>query len=416
MRSRKSNMELLRIFSILMIIIFHCAYKSGFNFSPGFSVNQFLIKSCWMLGELGVNLFMLISGYFMASGHFKWKKLLRLLIEVMFYTQATIWFGNQIGVCALFGWKERFLSFFPVILNRYWFITAYLMVYILSPFFNLLAHAMDRKTYRNFLSTILVLFCVIPTCMGIFYNTSETILYYNRLIWLIVIYFIGEYLYIYEQGNYAGNTAQKRIAKTIGITASIMLLSIVLIDRFHDFFEMLGTTEAAYFWHPNTIPMVVLSIAVFLWFRNCRLSYHPVINTVASTTLGIYLLHDGILSSWLWMTVFRCADYQSSPFLCLRILAAAFIIFFVGAGIDLFRQFLEKHILNRLLDSKSFNQIFRGGNMLKECKNFLSHNRRLLMFFTAFLLYVFGGLCISYQVAFNKNIFLVRTMHGLFGI
>ncbi len=405
MQSRKSNMELLRVFSILMIIIFHCAYKSGFNFSLGFSVNQFLIKSFWMLGELGVNLFMLISGYFMACGHFKWKKLIRLLIEVMFYTQVTICFGNRIGVCALFGWKERFLSFFPVILNRYWFITAYLLVYILSPFLNLLAHAMDRKTYRNFLSTILVLFCVIPTCMGIFCNTSETILYYNRLIWLIVIYFIGEYLYIYGQGNYAGNTAQKRIARTIGITASIILLSIVLIDKFHDFFEMLGTTEAAYFWHPNTIPMVVLSIAVFLWFRNCRLSYHSVINLAASTTLGIYLLHDGILSSWLWKTVFRCADYQNSPFLCLRILVAALIIFFVGACIDLFRQFLEKHTLNRLLDSKSLNQIFRGDNMLKECKRFLSHNRRLLMFFTAFLFYVFGGLCISYQVTFSKNIF-----------
>lgn len=64
MQSRKSNMELLRVFSILMIIIFHCAYKSGFNFSLGFSVNQFLIKSFWMLGELEVNLFMLISGYF----------------------------------------------------------------------------------------------------------------------------------------------------------------------------------------------------------------------------------------------------------------------------------------------------------------------------------------------------------------
>lgn len=406
MQPRKSNMELLRIFSIFMIIIFHCAYKSGFNFSPGFSANQFLIKSFWMLGELGVNLFMLISGYFMACGQFKWKKLIRLLIEVMFYTQITLWFGNKLGIYALSGWKERFLSFFPVLLNRYWFITAYLVVYILSPFLNLLAQAMNRRTYRKFLSTVLVLYCVIPTCMGIFYNTSETMLYYNRLIWLIIIYFIGEYLSIYNQyDKYIESIVRKRITKTIGITASIMLISIVFIDRFHDFFEILGTTEAAYFWHPNTIPMVLLSIAIFLWFQNCRLSYHPVINTAASTTLGIYLLHDGILSSWLWKTVFRCADYQNSPFLCIRILMAALIIFFAGAGIDLLRQFLEKHTLVRLLDSKSFNQIFKGGNMLKECKNFISHNRRLLLFFTVFLFYVFGGLCISYQVAFSKNIF-----------
>jgi len=412
MQPRKSNMELLRIFSILMIIIFHCAYRSGFSFSPGFSTNKFLVKSFWMLGELGVNLFMLISGYFMASGHFKWKKLIRLLIEVMFYTQLTIWFGNMIGIYTLSGWKERVLSFFPVILNRYWFITAYLVIYILSPFLNLLVQAMDRKTYRKFLSTVLILYCVIPTCMGIFYNTSEmthtseTMLYYNRLIWLIVVYFIGGYIYIYGQyDKYAENIVQRQISKTIGITTSIMFLSIVLIDQFHDFFEILGTTEAAYFWHPNTIPMVVLSIAMFLWFHNCRLSYHPLINKAASTTLGIYLLHYGILSPWLWKTVFRCADYQNSPFLCIHILMAALIIFFAGAGIDLFRQFLEKHTLNRLLDSKSFNQMFKGDNMLKKCKNFISHNRRLLMFSAIFLFYIFGGLCISYQVAFSKNIF-----------
>lgn len=65
MNLRKSNMELLRIISIFLIIVFHCAFKSGFNFELGFHVNKLIVKTCWMFGELGVNLFQLISGYFM---------------------------------------------------------------------------------------------------------------------------------------------------------------------------------------------------------------------------------------------------------------------------------------------------------------------------------------------------------------
>lgn len=46
---RESNMELLRITSIFMIIIFHCACKSGFDFASGFSVNKLAVKcfGCW---------------------------------------------------------------------------------------------------------------------------------------------------------------------------------------------------------------------------------------------------------------------------------------------------------------------------------------------------------------------------------
>ena len=103
MKQRESNMELLRIISILMIIIFHCAFKSGFSFEAGFGLNKLMVKSFWMLGELGVNLFILISGYYMVNGRFKWKKLVKLLLEVQFYTWGTIWLGGRLGVYELSG-------------------------------------------------------------------------------------------------------------------------------------------------------------------------------------------------------------------------------------------------------------------------------------------------------------------------
>lgn len=353
MEQRKSNMELLRLVSIAMIVVFHCAFKSGFSFEPGFSVNKLVVKVFWMLGELGVNLFMLISGYFMVNGRFKVRKLVRLLAEAQFYWWLTLLIGSRVGACTLpQGKKELLLAFFPVTLNRCgWFLTVYVLIYLLSPYLNLLIRAMDEKTYRKFLLTVLGLFCVIPTFFGFFFNTTETMLYYNRFIWLTIMYFSGAYIYIYMQNQENQNIfTRKRAVRLTTASSGAIVLSILAIDRFSGFFERLGTTEPAYFWPPNTIPMLCLSVGVFVWFLHIELPYRPVINTLASTTLGIYLMHDGILNRWLWQTVFRCAEYQESPFLAFRILGTAAVIFIVGAAVDLARQAAERRTLGRLLE------------------------------------------------------------------
>lgn len=355
MKKRQSNLELLRLVSIFMIILFHCAFKSGFQFEPGFSFNKLLVKSFWMLGELGVNLFMLTSGYFMVRGRFRWKKLVRLLVQVQFYHWLSILLAIQLGEFQFTGWKSVLLAFFPVTLGQYWFITAYLLVCLFSPFFNLLIGAMDLSAYRRLLLTCLVLFCAIPTAFGVFYNDTEVFLYYNRFIWLVIVYFIGGYIRTRE-GAIPERAAGKYALWTALAACAVLLASILVIDRFSGFFARLGVTEPAYFWPPNTIPMLALSLGVFGLFLHWQLPCLPAVNTLASTTLGIYLLHDGVLAPWLWKTALRCAEHQDSAFLVCRILAAAAGIFAVGAVLDLLRQGLERYTLDRLLNRGPFRE------------------------------------------------------------
>ena len=122
----------------------------------------------------------------------------------------------------------------------------------------------------------------------------------------------------------------------------------MFIDKFETYFAELGTTEVAYFWPPNTIPMVLLSLGIFGMFLHWDIPHNRAVNRLVSTTMGIYLLHDGRLQSWLWRGVFKCADYQDSPFLLFYILRAALIIFLAGAGIDLLRQQLERVLAKAL--------------------------------------------------------------------
>lgn len=70
--SRLSNIELVRIIAISMILLLHVV-GHGYK-AEGWSVNFAMI---------GVNLFVLISGYF--GINFKWKSVLNLIFTVYFY-------------------------------------------------------------------------------------------------------------------------------------------------------------------------------------------------------------------------------------------------------------------------------------------------------------------------------------------
>ena len=65
-----------------MIISFHYAFKSGYTVNS-LNYNTIVVKSFYFLGELGVNLFVLITGYFMVNGKFSSKKLIKLILEVL---------------------------------------------------------------------------------------------------------------------------------------------------------------------------------------------------------------------------------------------------------------------------------------------------------------------------------------------
>ena len=53
------------------------------NFAGGY--NEYIINIFNMFGELGVNCFVLISGYFYDRSHFKIKKFFDLIIQTWFY-------------------------------------------------------------------------------------------------------------------------------------------------------------------------------------------------------------------------------------------------------------------------------------------------------------------------------------------
>lgn len=351
---RNSNIELLRIISILLIICFHYVYKSGY-ISTNITTHTFFVKSIWFLGELGVNLFILITGYHLCKTKASVKKLILLCLEVLFYNfllyGLEILFGNnQVNTL-----KEKILLFFPIITQKYWFVTAYILVYILSPFYNILINYFSKRTYQKFLIINILLWTILPTIFGIFYNTSESILYYNRFIWLTLMYFVGAYIRNFDIKFF---NSKKRSLITFILTYLTMLLSMLFIYNSRKFLVSLGTSEIAYFWTPNNILMLILSISMFKFFTNLNIRNDILINKIASTTFGIYLLHDGSFTDYIWKYIFRTNAHIYKPTFWIHMLIATLYIFIIGVFIDFIRQVIEKYTVKKILDLNIWNKLY----------------------------------------------------------
>ena len=135
---RNSNLEILRIIAIIFIIAHHFSVH-GFenvNFAVT-NVNSYLIYFFALFGEIGVDVFILISAYFMINSKFTFKKLLILGGEVYFYSVAFfLLFLTILTPVSPINLHFIVSSFLPISQSTYWFITDYILLMIFSPFLN----------------------------------------------------------------------------------------------------------------------------------------------------------------------------------------------------------------------------------------------------------------------------------------
>ena len=95
---------------------------------------------------------------------------------------------------------------------------------------------------------------------------------------------------------------------------------------------------------------LLLGIGLFIIFLKAKITYRPWIDTVASTTFGIYLLHDNkLFLHYMWDNIFSTYQYYDSALLPLYTILVVALIFIVGMVVDYTRlAFIEKPIMKRI--------------------------------------------------------------------
>lgn len=323
--ARQSNMELLRIISMMMVLIVHIDGASlELPYING-NISQLNAHNAWKLivesfSIIGVNCFVLISGYFGIRP--SWHGFLKFTGYCMFYS---------VGIYALAGlyihfsgnfadkwsWIGLIESFLVYTHTDLWFVPAYLGLYLISPFINKAIDILDKHQFTIFLISFIA-FNVYAGWLwdGSFNPTGYTI------IQLIMLYLIGQYIKrYYSQIN---NNRKYVIAGYIIFTALIFNQSLYCTP----------TISFAY----NSPFVLAASICFFLIFQTFKF-HNNYINILATSAFSVYLIPKNPL---IWMHLKKLvfslwAQYDLTSFSFIAILLAI-AIFFGCCIIDQIRQ------------------------------------------------------------------------------
>lgn len=338
---RQSNFELLRIIAMLIIIAHHYVVLSGitefFDYDTLPSNMLFLQFLGWG-GKMAINIFVLISAYFICLKNLIWAKVLKLILEILFYNLSVTVVLMLFGIFPCKISSVLKMVFEPITSIGYEFVGSFIVFYLFVPFLNILIRQLTKKQHFNLMIFSVIVFSVFYTLSA--FQASRYVL------WFFVLYFIGSYIRKYPN-VYTDD-------KKYGLWASIFFLalswlSIYAIDRFG---YRMGFHNYYYFCcDSQKILALCLSISVFVWFKNINFRDNKMINSLAASAFGVLLIHSNSreMRHFLWNDILNVPGMYSSTLLPIHFILSIFGIYMVCALIDHLRiRFLEKPIFSYL--------------------------------------------------------------------
>lgn len=356
-RERESNLELLRIITMLGIIAHHFVVNSGvrdlYNYdSP--SVSQYFLMVWGMWGKVGINCFILISGYFLCMSRLTWQRFVKLLFQV--YTYGILMF---IGFAAC-GTMEFSLSAILSILvsplksigNS--FTASFLCFYAFVPFYNKFLASISEREHRNFLIGVIF----VMTGCGTFFDARV----FLEPLWYAVLYMVAAYIRKYPN-KYFDSLSYAIITLVASVILSMLSVVLPLWVK-SNMITSIPVVDYYFVADSHKILAFAVGLSAFMVAKNCPKFHNKTINWVAAGTFGVFLIHTRgpVMRKWLWQDIVQVPDlYKGTegysafvPEGVLGIFCVAFIvpilIFVIGTTVDYIRRvFIEKPFMNWLL-------------------------------------------------------------------
>lgn len=330
---------------MLLIIAHHYVVNSGlFDPTGPILTNPLSFSSLFLavfggFGKIGINCFVLITGYFMCKSHITPKKFAKLFLELMFYRLVinSIFWITGYAPFTLKSFVKVLLPFTMVAQN---FTGTYLIFFLCIPFLNILIHNLTEKQHVRLLMLSLFTYVFFGT-MPMFTVTM------NYVSWYIVLYFIASYIRLYP----------KKIFDSKAFWGTMTLISVVLSAASIVAGTWLGaklgkTLTYRFVTDSNTFLAVMTGLSSFMFFKNIKIKPSKLINTVSATTFGILLIHanSDTMRMWLWRDTLNNLGMYSSAWMPIHAIGSVLIIFAVCSLLDLARIHLVEKPFFKLWD------------------------------------------------------------------
>jgi surface polysaccharide O-acyltransferase-like enzyme len=301
---------------------------------PGASLSTLTVSAGESIGKWGVDVFVLISGYFLSSN----KSVLTTIrhataIYVQLWTTSVLclvaavslsWY--QVGI------KDIVKATLPFTYGEYWFATAYLILLLLSPFINFLLVDLSKRRHAELIALMLFLWSVLPT---VFPHSS---LKGNELPNFVTLYIIASYIRKYVAIGNAGRWA----ASCMGLLAVMAVSSVSIQALTARTPHLIG--RQMYFVGSYSPLTIAAAVAALMTALSMRPRHSAFINEIASGTFGVYLLTEHpLVRHTLWDNIVHTQIQFYSNILPALMVGSALCVFLAALTIEL----LRKRIIQR---------------------------------------------------------------------
>lgn len=277
-KTRDSNMELLRI--ILMLFI-TCHHFLLFGIHHGAFSEKADEAYFWVLNSffyIGVNGFILISGFYgirtTLKGFFN-------LYAICAFYGLCCYMGNTMYSGEPICFKGLLINTFLCLShNNQWFINGYVVLYLSAPLLN---KAIDQLNKRNYI-IILLLYSILNLYFGYFWKNPGYNVNGYCAAQFIYLYLVGRYIHLFVNCDRSRRRALSYLLVYLLCTGLYIALSFI------------GISHSVPHWDPwkyNNPVLLISSIAFFMCFASIRINSEW-INRLAVGTFAVFLIQQNM--------------------------------------------------------------------------------------------------------------------------
>lgn len=341
-KKRESNIEVLRIVSMILIIAHHLIAHGG-AMTTSYSKNQLISAAFIPVGKICFIGFLAISTWFLVDSKFQFRRFIKVWLQVCTYSFVfsviAFFMGRDMSI------KDFLGSLLPIAGNAHGFASSYLLLLLLVPFLNKIMGCLG-KTQARVLVIIVFYIQVGSQIIGKFINYTQPL---QSEITLFILCYLISY-----------NLKKWPVKIFEDLRFSIPVLLGIYILGLQSTYQTLGNS-----WLPNSeivgfirdsmlntesgLLFIIAGYALFFTFKNIQIKYNKYINYIAGCTFGVLLIHDHtFFREIFWKDIIMTDTWYHAEHYLLYLLIVVMLIFYVCIVIESLRKTLIESYIMKL--------------------------------------------------------------------
>ena len=297
-KERESGIELYKVIAIFLIVLSHVIqtltepnYVLGIGEGTFINIatattnlNVLLLAVFRICGALGNIMFFICSAWFLVnSKKMSLKKVVHMILDVWIINMIVLIALRSIGVQLQI--SDTVKTFFPTTFANNWYITCYLLFYMIHPFLNRMLDQMSINEHLAFATILFVIYFIIPVL-----PLEEINLFFaNEFVIFLATYVIVSFIEIYKN-EWTENLKFNECILFVSIISYVVLILCV---------DFLGL-RTNYFlnrlvrWNMNnSLFMFLIAFSSFNIMKKKKFINRS-INYLSSLSLLVYIFHENL--------------------------------------------------------------------------------------------------------------------------